>query len=1361
MYLENITVECAQDDIHLLTPFQEEKLILMIHILGGREWAEVVLRRTAATTWTCHDRSIRLFGGTPNLWVVLLAESCNGIGHICQYWRELRELEEKVHLGAHAVTKVFDIERSESARFTFEANLQSSSSIQVALADSLESLDGAANYFYRRYTRDGGRGLIENAIEAWEAILDRDDSETTPILRFLALALLDRFMEDEDSDPQDIKRAVSLMQEVRSRTPTTHALHAFVLEDLGRCLAEYAIHTDNWRDLDICISVQRDALKATPTDDSLRRAKRLFNLASSLIRRSIEFRTNLAHIQEGLKLAKESLDLTPADSRELPRRMGLISSALEMRFRFSGDLEDINEAIAQLQMAYKLIPTEDLMERIKVLSRLGTLFLARYEATNRLSDVRFSIATISEAIELTPTNDPQLPQLLTSLGASLTKSFYRTDDLSEIQTSISVLEQAISLTPQSHPMLPTRHDLLGSALEYSFNVSRELGDIQASISSHRKSIQLTPAGHLMLGRRLSGLARALIMRSKVTGEVVDIQEVIVALENRIKELSEGHEELPNLLYELGSVIMRRFHELHLPEDLEKGVDAFERAIKLAPRGLSQIADWYNDLGEAYVWRSELSQNAQYQVAAVEAKRKAVQMTPTTHGVRPVFLNSFGMCLGRLFDFTGDIALIEEAIASQREAVTLVDEGHAGLPTWYSRLAESFDRKFSQTMVEADIREAIAAQTKACNLVPEGNFDFPSYRRALGEIYLKLYKHTHDQGVLCQAIAVFKSAAMSPVGLASERIRASQRWGTYSRSFDFQSTLDSFDRTIDLLGVFIGLEQSQSRRQSNIQHISGVALSAFAAACEGGQVEKGLEWLERGRCLVWSQLNNLRTPLDDLRAVDEALADRVLEISKALDASGAQSELTNIDLENIMSDAPISTKPDREHTDLTVEWNRLVASVRTKPGFEHFLQATPVSTLLQNIPTHGTVVIINMHATRCDALALQSRRDPKLIPLAGFSMAKAKSMSVQVREQLGMRGVKVRGYEDERPSGEGDGRDGPSEEDGSWEDESGHGPGDGNGSDVEVEDSGFRATRVARRKKAGITQMLRELWTLVVRPIFNALGLTDKSAPRERIWWLPTGPLVFLPLHAAGDYQTGTGVASDFAVSSYIPNISILTSRTTASHTSYHNNVGIFMVSQPKTPGQSPLPGTTQEVKAIQPVFDMHQLRNAWIEGEEATTKVAMENMAQYSCIHMACHAVQDDEEPLSSGFFLQDGRLKLSTIIKNNLKTADLAFLSACQTSKGDEKLSEEAVHLAAGMLAAGYRGVVGTMWSIRDQYAPIIAQNFYKELFNLTEMNGGAGVNGVYAAAALDFAVQQLRAELGDSEDALLTWVPYVHFGL
>jgi CHAT domain-containing protein len=88
-------------------------------------------------------------------------------------------------------------------------------------------------------------------------------------------------------------------------------------------------------------------------------------------------------------------------------------------------------------------------------------------------------------------------------------------------------------------------------------------------------------------------------------------------------------------------------------------------------------------------------------------------------------------------------------------------------------------------------------------------------------------------------------------------------------------------------------------------------------------------------------------------------------------------------------------------------------------------------------------------------------------------------------------------------------------------------------------------------------------------------------------------------------------------------------------------------------------------------------------------------MDQFPCIHLACHASQNVTDPLESSIYLYDGLLKLSEIMKKNLKNSDFAFLSACQTSKGNEKLLEEVVHLTSGMLAAGYWSVVGTMWSI------------------------------------------------------------------
>jgi len=167
-----------------------------------------------------------------------------------------------------------------------------------------------------------------------------------------------------------------------------------------------------------------------------------------------------------------------------------------------------------------------------------------------------------------------------------------------------------------------------------------------------------------------------------------------------------------------------------------------------------------------------------------------------------------------------------------------------------------------------------------------------------------------------------------------------------------------------------------------------------------------------------------------------------------------------------------------------------------------------------------------------------------------------------------------------------------------------------------------------------------------------------------------------------------------------------------------------------------------------------------LEAEAATVSRVQLEMASHSSIHFACHAKQDVGNPLNSGFYLHDGRLKLADIIKQKIAHSELAFLSACQTSTGDEDLSEEAVHLAAGMLAAGYRGVVATMWSIKDKYAPVVAEGFYQYLVDRGSTPGKLELDTANAAYALHHAMQGIRAQVGDTERGLLTWVPYVHFG-
>ena len=250
---------------------------------------------------------------------------------------------------------------------------------------------------------------------------------------------------------------------------------------------------------------------------------------------------------------------------------------------------------------------------------------------------------------------------------------------------------------------------------------------------------------------------------------------------------------------------------------------------------------------------------------------------------------------------------------------------------------------------------------------------------------------------------------------------------------------------------------------------------------------------------------------------------------------------------------------------------------------------------------------------------------------------------------------------------------------------------------------------------------------------------------SRIWWCATGPLAFLPIHAAGIYARSTSKAgpalSDFAISSYIPNVRALSERVKSPRALDERKADFFLISQPATPNLPRIPGTTKEVLAIKQLLENKDVPVLCLEGEAATVNQGLTNMETHSCIHFACHAHQNTKEPLKSEFMLHDGGLELSEILKKQLVGADLAYLSACQTSTGDEKLSEEAVHLAAGMLAAGYRGVVATMWSISDRHGPQVAEDFYARLISQgLELERSSGLSTDDAAHALHYSTQKLR---------------------
>ncbi|KAH6871955.1 CHAT domain-containing protein [Coprinopsis sp. MPI-PUGE-AT-0042] len=1116
------------------------------------------------------------------------------------------------------------------------------------------------------------------------------------------------------------------------------------LYDSGVGLMRQFERTGNLGTVTEAIAVLYKAVQLTPQGHAALPAH--LNVLGISFQRRFERTRDPSDIAEAISAQSRSVQLTPKGHATLPGRLSNLGNLFLCRFKRTGELSDMASAISAQIRSVELTPEghEDLPG---LLSNLGNSFRCRFERTGDLSDIAEAISAQSRSVQLTPKGHATLPALLNNLGASFQCRFNHTGCLSDIAEAISFKHRSVELTPKGHADLPGRLNNLGISFQGRFCISLlrvmstcqldlttleprsrpALSALEISLTLLKPSqcnadrLQLTPKDHAELPGQLNNLGTSFLCRFKRTGELSDIAEAISAQSRAVQLTPEGHADLPGLLSNLGNSFQRRFRHTGDLSDIAEAISAQSRSVQLTPEGHPTLPGRLSNLGNSFQRRFEHTGELSDMASVISAQSRSVQLTPEGHADLPGLLGNLANSFLGHFKHTGDLSDIDSAISSQHRSVQLTAEGHSDLPGRLNNLGVLFQQRFGRTGDPSDIAEAISAQSRSVQLTPEGHADLPGFlgnlgishlspSRAvqltpeghaelpgqfstLGKSFLSRFECTHSEEDLAASICSYKLAATSSFGPPQQRLKSARTWAQLLNQHHPQSleVLYAFDTALALISLTAGLEESVRSRYSQLRDICGISLEAASAACSLGRADKALEWLEQGRCVVWSQLSNLRTPIDNLRLHNSQLAQSVADVSKQLEILGSSRGQPHTDLS---ASQKISLEDEaRAHLHLARQWDSLLETVRSIPGFESFLQPLPCSSLLQHLPVSGPVVT-----------SLSISRYPD------FSLEKAIKYRDNLKANLEKHQLRMRKVHD------------------TTDEES---------------------------------QVLRNLWNEVVSPVLKALGFSrvDPSSgdALPRIWWCPTGPLSFLPIHAAGIHSD---CLLDYAVSSYIPTVTTLIDRVKHHQQINKDASGLFLTSQPNAPGTSPIPGTTKEVWSINSMATENGARVAMLEGSTLTVDKCLQHMEDYSCIHLACHASQNAAEPLESQFRFHHGSLDLAVIIQRDLKNADLAFLSACQTSAGDEKLSDEAVHLAAGMLAAGYRRVVATMWSIGDGHAPEVANDFYRYLFSHREEGSGSAVDGSTSAYALHHAIQQLRWRLDNSETSLLAWVPYVHFG-
>jgi CHAT domain-containing protein len=187
----------------------------------------------------------------------------------------------------------------------------------------------------------------------------------------------------------------------------------------------------------------------------------------------------------------------------------------------------------------------------------------------------------------------------------------------------------------------------------------------------------------------------------------------------------------------------------------------------------------------------------------------------------------------------------------------------------------------------------------------------------------------------------------------------------------------------------------------------------------------------------------------------------------------------------------------------------------------------------------------------------------------------------------------------------------------------------------------------------------------------------------------------VPLHAAGIYEgPGQECCSDYIVSSYTPTLGALLRAQQGQQTLTPKQTKLLAIAAEHAQDAN-LPRLLNVAEEVQGVLNAAATAGASgsSDASAASTVDVLAMFKRVNFVHLACHGVQHRSEPHKSHFSLSTGDLSVSELMALDLKEAFFAFLSACETAKGDQKHADEAIHLAATMLFVGFKSVVATMW--------------------------------------------------------------------
>lgn len=1154
----------------------------------------------------------------------------------------------------------------------------------------------------------------------------RETAEYKPLF-WLCSALVAR--SQSTGRQPDIDEAADLLRRAVADTPNVDPDYPAMIKDLLKVLFNSVNMSGDTTALTAAITDARRAIRLV-SDQNPEKAELALAIAISLShpRLRTESADNADLIIDTCRLALRLPLVKPETRKDL---LGHLATSLTSRYTRYSDPADLDEAIRIRIDAHDPRSARNLFDQ-------ATALHSRFERDGRPDDLQKAVQLTKRAVDVATNDDTRLPLYRAALFGYLAKRSQAIDNEAVRDEEIAINRRLAQGLPDDDPQRELFLANTGRLLYARYQDRGNAADLTESVEMLRQSAELAArSGDLYLGDTTRvHLALALVAVFDRTGDVASLDEaleigrmdglhavrrsddgrgrtipVFPADDERQIDLAtiqhDGGKVQVNLASVLAHALTARYEQIGDLADLDDALVLATTALDLAPAAdAARLIDATGHVARIYGLRHERTGDHKDLDHAIEFVDTLLTLLPRSHRDRPVALQNLTILLTRRFRGTWNTADIERAIGTAEGALDSTPS-HPGARAgaqgalanallerhkWrHRRLPLGDNLASTDDLTRAiDFARSAAAHTDPdyASKNTEGLFILIAALRAR-------YELAPNPVDLSEIIDLARQVVSLGVGPTPRNLETINKYACWAADHGaWKAAAELFTACVNIMAKLATPDRHSDTRRYWLARWSLLTRRACASALNAGDPQAAAVLLERGRAILLSQRFDLRADLAYLRACDEDLANRFESLRQRIDDTplldaGPAPRLYTLNIEEAAQDRGAQQRR------LLKEYEELLAEIRNKPGFDQYLRPAQWADLIAQAE-QGSLVIPNISEYRSDALILSNGtlRTVELPHANHNALRYAADRMLNALEKSKT----------------------------AW----------------------LHRDRDAQlRAQSEIGAVLAWLWDAIAEPVLGDLdiaGPPEPGQPWPRMWWIPTGLLSLLPLHAA---QRGDKCLLDWVICSYTPTVQAL--RVARGQESTRER-SVLTVAMPETPGAPPLPFADREAVALAGRIG----RIVTVSGAQATRERVRAKMYEHTWAHFACHGWSNPVDPGADHLLLHDHQalpFTLTEIAGLRLDSPELVYLSACETARADDELPDEAMHLGSAFRLAGYRHVVATLWTIRDDVGAELADNFYAYL-----LDGQCD-----PATALHHACRQVRQKF---KNFPALWASHLHIG-